>query len=285
MGSTIDGARMSSILLTILLPLIAAPAPLQTDKAGNRIEAFAAIKPQVGEKVVEKTMADGANASALHCATDRKRCAQLSRDVDSNVWTLYVFDRLPPPEGATPIASVAIQDESGDAQVAIWPHIVVEAAGRTLIGVETSQSTSYSGGGASATTLQLIALDSPGDMKTVLTVPSDGSAMIRACFSEADMAKRAGACHDEYAFDGELTLDPAVASGPPRFLFTSSAKSFPGRVSRQADSLAAAPLRKKDVKWAADPLCSYRRILSFDAATGSYSLDKPLPACDDYLAP
>ncbi|MGY4398608.1 hypothetical protein ACVWZA_003816 [Sphingomonas sp. UYAg733] len=288
---------MSMSLLTIIPLLLAGSAPtdsagsaaIQTDRAGNRIEAFAAIKPQPGDKVAGKKVVDeaSASASALHCTADRKYCAQLSRDVDANVWTLHVFDRLPAPDGAVPVASFAIPDESGDARVAIWPHIVVEASAgaRVLIGVETTASTSYSGGGASATMLQLIALNSAAGMKPVLSVPSGGWAMIRACFSEADMAKRAGACHDEYAFDGDLTLDPAVASGPPRFLFTTSAKSFPGRVSRQADSLAAAPLRKKDVKWAVDPLCSYRRTLSFDAATGSYALDNPLPTCDDYLVP
>ncbi|QNA84953.1 hypothetical protein G4G27_13825 [Sphingomonas sp. So64.6b] len=273
-----------SSLLTILLPMlaVAAPAPaepLQADRAGNRIEAFAAIKPQPGGKAV-----DEASTSALHCTADRKRCAQLSRDVDANVWTLHVFDRMPPPQGATPITSFALPGESGDAQVAIWPKLVVLAqSGSVMIGVETTLSTSFSGGGASSTTLRLIALDSKlGNALSVLNVPSGGSAMIRACFGEKDMKQRAGACHDEYAFDGTLAIDPTVSSGPARFIFTTRAKSYPGRVTRQADSLAAAALRKKDLKWAVDPVCSYRRVFALNDESGDYVPDKPIPPCDDY---
>jgi hypothetical protein len=32
-----------------------------------------------------------------------------------------------------------------------------------------------------------------------------------------------------------------------------------------------------------DPLCSYRRSFTFDAAAGRYVPDAPLPDCGDYL--
>ncbi len=271
---------MIPLLALALLASAPAPAPAdrtEIDGAGNRIETFA---PVAGGKAANET------ASAVHCTADRRRCAQLSRDVDGDVWTIYLFDRLPGATGATPIASFAVPGEGEVSAVTIWPRIVRQASGRILVGVEVTTSTSYSGGGASAATLTLAAADAGSEgMTKVLTVPASGSAMIRACFSERDMKQRAGACHDNYAFAGTLTLDPAVRTGAPRFVFTTSAATFPGPVSRQADSLAAKPLRKRDVKWVKDAGCSYRRTLSPDAALGDYRPDIPLPACDDYLVP
>ncbi|MGH6614981.1 hypothetical protein [Sphingomonas sp.] len=198
----------------------------------------------------------------------------------------YLFDRLPGAAGAPAVASFVVPLEDENARVALWPRIVREASGRVLVGVEATSSTSYSGGGASMAMLTLIAAETGREaMKAVLTIPWRGSALIRACFSKADMKQRAGACHDEYAFDGTLTLDPTVRTGAPHFIFTTSAKSFPGPVSRSADSLAAAPLRRKDVKWVKDAQCSYRRTISPDAASGTFRIDIPLPACDDYLVP
>ncbi len=269
---------MISMLVLALVTAAPTPSrPAQIDGAGNRIETFA---PIAGGKDSTDSI------SAVHCTPDRQRCAQLSLDVDGNVWTLYLFDRLPGAAGKTPIASFPVPNEDGNARMALWPRIVREASGRVLVGVEATSSTSYSGGGASAATLTLAAAETGNEaMKAVLTVPSRGSAMIRACFSEADMQQRASACHDEYAFDGTLTLDPAVRTGAPHFIFTTSAKSFPGPVSRSADSLAAAPLRRKDVKWVTDAQCSYRRTISPDAASGTFRIDTPLPVCDDYLVP
>lgn len=219
--------------------------------------------------------------SAIHCTADRHRCAQL-RKVDET-WTLSVFDRLP---GATtvPIARYAMPWD-GDVSATIWPHAVfVGGSAREIYGVAITRRQGYSGGGSSATVLSLGIFDAKRpDMVEIGRVPGDYSAMIRACFfGTRDSRQRAGACHDEYDFRATLALDPTVQRGIPRFVYTTRAKTFPGKVSRSQDSLAAPPLRKKDLVWAADAKCSYRRILAFDPKNGKYAFDVPPPACEDY---
>jgi hypothetical protein len=146
------------------------------------------------------------------------------------------------------------------------------------------RSTGYSGGGASATRLTLLRF-APGaeGLAPVLETPLGGSAMIRACFGRRDERNRAGACHDQYELVGNLTLDSANAGARPRFLLTTRARTYPGRLDRNADSTAAPPLRRRDLVWAADPACTYTRMFAFDAAAGGYAPDRPLPDCDQYL--
>lgn len=266
----------------ILLPGLAIAAPL----AKTEMRPFPAITPRDGH---DKAADD---RSALHCTADRKRCAQLTRQGES--WTLRVYDRPPGTKGMVTLATYLVPSE-GDASATIWPHMVaVGGSAREMYGVNLSRSQGYSGGGSSATTLSLGIFDAaapvysavPGfgsrDMVRIANVPGGFSAMIRACFSERDMKRRAGACHDEYEMKVSLTLDPAVPRGIPRFVYTVQARTFPGRVSRSSDSLANPPLRKADLVWVTDRACSYRRILAFDPKLGRYAFDTPPPDCEDY---
>ncbi|MCA8887142.1 MAG: hypothetical protein KDA35_10960, partial [Hyphomonadaceae bacterium] len=110
------------------------------------------------------------------------------------------------------------------------------------------------------------------------------SSDVRACFNQEDETLRAGACHDQYRFVSRISLDESVSEGAPRVLLETAAGSFPGRVTRDADSLEAAPLTQADLVWAHDETCSYRRIYS-QGSDGLYAPNQPLPACTDYLEP
>lgn len=167
----------------------------------------------------------------------------------------------------------------------VWPVIV--RVGRNddaaLVGVAFKQSQMYSGGGGEATQLYLYNV-AGGAVNEVVRMPLSASSMVRACFDEDDQTQRAGACHDEYSFVTRISLDESVAQGAPRIMLETAASSFPGRVSRNADSLQAPPLTEADLVWARDETCSYRRTYT-RAADGLYAPDQPLPPCADYLEP
>lgn len=173
---------------------------------------------------------------------------------------------------------------SADASVQLW-QMLIRFDGGILAGVQTQERSMYSGGGASATTLHLIAFVPGQPPFEVLSVPHSGSATIRACFSERDMKQRAGACHDEYSFDATLTLAGTSAAGMPVLRYRSKATSFPGRVSRSKDSLAARPLRQRDLVTVTDPQCSYQRLYRFAPQSGAYVPDAPVPDCSNYTVP
>lgn len=166
----------------------------------------------------------------------------------------------------------------------LWPQLI-RFEGGILAGVETQEHTMYSGGGASSTTLHLIAFLPGQPPFEVLSVPQSANVMIRACFSERDMKKRAGACHDEYTFDATITLTGASAAGMPVLRYRSEATSFPGPVSRSKDSLAGRPLRKRDIVTVTDPQCSYQRLYRFVPKARTYIPDTPPPECSDYTVP
>lgn len=174
--------------------------------------------------------------------------------------------------------------EEGDAWDG-WPVIV--RVGRddqsAIVGVVHTDNEPYSGGGGAATQLVLYSV-SGGAVNEVVRMPISASSIVRACFDEADEAQRAGACHDEYKFVSRISLDEGVAEGAPQIILETAAGSYPGRVTRNADSLEAPALTQADLVWAQDATCSYRRTYS-PGADGLYSPDQALPPCADYLEP
>ncbi|HZX76975.1 hypothetical protein [Lysobacter sp.] len=275
----------------IVLAALAGPATA-AGPTGNRMEAFAPASHDA-DVVPEPGVGD-----PEHCTADRKWCAAIDID-EAGGATLKLYDGSQP-EGARPILH-PIGNEEG-ASHTVWPWIVRLAAadlpsnppygpggaGEGLIlGIEKHVSTGYSGGGASATTLSLLLAtpDFAGGLRfePVLDVPVGGSALIRACFSEEDITQRAGACHDEYTFQGRLTLEAGL--GMPRFRYATQATSFPGNVSRYEDSLANVPLTERDLVRAVDRECSYRRLLRFNPATCRYEFDRPAPDCSAFTEP
>jgi hypothetical protein len=236
------------------------------DGAGNRMLAFPATGPE---------LEDTEDRSRRHCAAGRTWCAELRRGEGG--WRLELA------EGAGRPRAIALDGDAESETFALWPHLVREASGAVLVGVERTYRTGFSGGGARRTALVLIRAE-PGaaPLVPILETPFSGSAMIRACFAQADEGARAGACHDEYALAGTVRLDPETAAGRPRFILTAAARTYPGRRSRLEEA-PPARLQRSDLVWANDPACTYRRLLAFDPATGRYRPDSPLPDCPNYF--
>jgi len=267
--------RIAALGLLFFFQAAAPPLPpflTNADRAGNRIEALA-IVPDSAEE----------DRSAIACERDG-RCALLRGDGENGQWRLHMFESRPGLDAvaARPLAVPDSADE--EERLALWPHLVREANGAVLFGILRTRSTGYSGGGASATRLTLVRLE-PGSaaLALVLDAPIGGSAMIRACFGPSDERRRAGACHDEYELRADLTLDASNPAGRPRFLLTSRARTYPGRLDRNEDSATRPPFRRRDLVWATDPRCTYSRSFAFDAAAGRYLPDSALPDCAQYL--
>lgn len=270
------GGRIAAIGLAVLAAASAAaqtaPAEMLDFPAVETPEARAAARRAAEEGLVE--------ALVLHrCTPDRRWCAELVRDGDS--WLLELADRTGPAERRVRFAPP--DRDVGDPILELWPHLVREADGAVTVGLLAARRTGFSGGGAMATRLILVRLE-PGAAQAaaVLTAPVQGSAMIRACFSEEDMRLRREACHDEYELAGELTLAPGGAERAG-YLLTVRSRTYPGEVTRWEDSADRPPLGRRDLVWADHPGCSYRRTYLFDAAEGRYLPEAPLPACDQFL--
>lgn len=167
--------------------------------------------------------------------------------------------------------------------LAVWPVIAREARDEgAIVGLTRSRNEMYSGGGGNTSYITLYQVQAGSlNAPEVLTFQSGGSFSIRACFDEDDRQARRDACSDEYIFGGDLALDEANASGPPRLVLQTTATTYPGRRSRlSSDSTTEAPLQESDLVTAADPDCSYRRVLTFNGT--AYEYDTPPPACEDY---
>lgn len=233
------------------LPAVTLPV---ADQAGNRMEALT----QDGDRF---------------CTGDGVWCA--IQDGDGVVVT----------HGGASAGSIAVGAADDGSTWTVWPAIV--RVGRDdaslLIGVVVSTHQMYSGGGGEAS--QLIVYDVTGGVANeAVRMPLSASSDVRACFNEEDEKQRAGACHDQYDFVTRISLDESVTAGAPRIVLETAAGSYPGRVTRNADSLEAAPLTEADLVWSHDETCSYRRTYS-QGADGLYAPDQPLPACSDYLEP
>lgn len=263
---------------SLLAPLLLAGASASPAQpaAGDRMLPLAIVIPVSGEQA--RTL------SALRCTPDRDVCLRAWRESDEGAWTLDVHDRVPTNANLAPARRVALpgNDYPGGEEITIWPHLIREASGAMLIGVESLGRTGFSGGGASQTDLVLLRLESASaEPVEVLTVQIGYSSMIRACFTEQDYRSR-GACHDEYVLAGTVSLAPTAAGGRPQLTLATRSRSFP-RGARREEERRRIP--RRDLVWEADPACSYRRTFAFNAASGHYEPDTPLPECVTYQLP
>ena len=184
----------------------------------------------------------------------------------------------------------SLADKPADSEVESfhpWTGLIRLGDGGALAGVQVETRSMYSGGGGQATELRLYRLDARGDAAStpVLSLPIQGSLMIRACFSEQDMTQRAGACHDEYGFEGVLTVEAGAGETLPVLTYATTATAYPRGASRSEDSLEKPPLKPADLITVRDPKCSFTRRFTFDAAAGEYRPDRKLPDCSDYTTP
>ncbi|MCX8476359.1 MAG: hypothetical protein MT490_11245 [Sphingomonas sp.] len=241
-------------------------------------QSAAATANPAGDRLVPLTGKDG-----QYCTADARWCVSLDGLPDGDEQVLPIVRAG---AAAEPIPEPPARTFSNETQ-AVWPNLILLKDGGFLAGVETRVSTAYSGGGGSATELRLFRVASDGQAVAVpvLNVPVAGSLLIRACFGESDMAKRRGACHDEYSFSASLGLAREAVSGLPVLAYVTNAKRFPRGVSRLEDSTTKARLRKSDLVFERDPECSFSRRFRFDAGTGAYRPDSALPDCSAYTVP
>ncbi|MDG4719338.1 hypothetical protein [Thalassospira aquimaris] len=229
-----------------------------------------------------------------HCSQDQKWCVQLDPNADSGVMVSVTQDDKQARERT--LGSGMLADADADAFGAtdhdIWPFLIMgdDASGNVLVGITSTISTGYSGGGAEAHFLDLIGLEAGGipsgaTSPVVLSVPLGAMKMIRACFDEDDIQKRRDVCHDEYRFEADIRLENHGTAGLPDVLYTSTATAFPATVSLDQDSTQLPALRDEDLVERVDERCSFERVFRFDVTSGRYQPDAPLPACDDYLIP
>ena len=173
--------------------------------------------------------------------------------------------------------------------VELWPQIYEVGPDQILVGVMMTQTASYSGGGGSANWLSLYSLTTLDELeaKEVLHLPMSSGIEIRACFDEEDIEKRLSACHDQYDFTGTLDLAKGeTAPGDmPDLFYATVASSFPGPVSRSADSTTAPALTEADLVKVENETCTYQRTYQFDTASGRYKPDAPEPECSEFTVP
>lgn len=239
----------------------------------------AALSPQF--ETLEPVPAAAQGEAIPACTADRRWCALIETDETDEQRVLRLYDGAP--DGRAPAASYRIESEASEG---FWkPGAVLRRAGsdEIILGADRELQAMYSGGGGMSSYRTLIRFVPGAAPQEVLTVPLSGSLMIRACFGEKDMKQRAGACHDEYEFDAELKAEGDAF--PPRLTYASTATTFPGRVSRNEDSLARPPLKPADLVRAVDTECSVQRVFTFDPALSAYVPDAPLPECGDYTVP
>lgn len=282
---------VAALGLLLLADVVGATAPVH-DRAGNRVEAL------IEQPDRAPAGSDDGAASPRFCTQDRQWCVRTRRNGDPSAGQLEVEHR-PAGEPEPRLRFIPMPALETPASEQPWPFIVRMAPGigapqlpsdpqqaaleNVLVGVVSGISTGYSGGGADAGTLRLSRIYHQQDGiqidPDVLVVPADGHAMIRACFGQADEARRAGACHDEYSFTMTLTLDPA-GQGMPVLRYRTTATRFPAGASRFQDASTKGPLRKRDLRIQTDPACSYQRTFRF--VGGAYVPDAPLPGCEEF---
>lgn len=242
---------------------------------------LASASPQPAFEALEPIPASAQGEAIPACTVDRRWCALIETDETQERQVLRLYDGLP--GGRAPVASHLIESENSEG---FWrPSAILRRAESddVILGADMELQAMYSGGGGMSSYRTLVRFTPGAAPQEILTVPMSGSLMIRACFGEEDMKQRAGACHDEYEFAAELKAEGDAF--PPRLTYASTATTFPGRVSRNEDSLAKPPLKPKDLVKAVDAECSVRRVFTFDPATNAYVPDAPLPDCGDYTVP
>ncbi len=285
-------------MIVLLGTLLLASSAPTTPQEKPLMEAFVEIA------------ADSTASPATHCTQDKRWCAFVSRDVDQDTTTLNIYNGQLPPvikDGRSYARDVGTYPFSAagkvgrNASVQFWPKIIRQPTLRTdglklnetvIIGIETSVSGAYSGGGAQSTLLRLYQLGptidgsvpEPINFGTILDVPLSASKLIRACFGEEDQQKRRGMCHDEYNFQATLKLGKIMPDGTPQLIYQSAATATPGS-SRLSKDNSARQLTPADLKSRRDRTCSYRRVYNYNGELGMYFTAKPAPDCSDFTVP
>lgn len=219
------------------------------------------------------------------CTRDRGWCVTMQDALDADPITRTITVRQA--SGNSAQTTISFADQTLDNGARLWaaPVAYRTSTGRDglLFGIITRLSEGYSGGGADAATLELLRAEADISGQLEITplgdpIPFGASAMIRACFSERDMKLRRNICHDEYALDVTLKLQPKLVHDLPAFLYISKATATPGFAARNTDNSDNARLKKlkaKDFKTRTDMRCTFTRPLQADARRAHYLVDAP----------
>jgi hypothetical protein len=259
------------ILISLALAAAVPPAFEAVDRAGSRVDMLAVRGLQRWEP---------REPSASHCSEGAAPswCVSASRNDDDPGWTLTIRNAA-----SSRIARVRIPaPEGSEASLVVWSQLIRGADGSILAGVQLTDRGGFSGGGWQKDRLILVRVTAETEA-IVLDLPLLGSASIRACFDERDRRRRRNACSDDYGFTASFNLDTDNASPTPVLSVSTAATTFPGRRSRSEDSSEGRALRRKDLTYWRDPVCSYTRRYRFDATAGRYRPESPVPTCADYL--
>ena len=233
-------------------------------------------------------------ADQPQCTPDRRVCLQIVGGEEDAAAPAQLVVTEPQPQPGTQLrgdgGTIALPPlAEGRETLALWGQVIpiagnaedAEGNYSLLVGVVTSLSTMYSGGGGQAQRLHLfrlrLGIGTARLEPELFSAPLTGSVLIRACFAEADSARRRGACHDDYRFDARLGVDPQPDpdSALPRLTYTTRATAYPRTARRMDDSSAAPPLRAADLAHWRDPVCSYTRTLRYNPPTERYEMDRP----------
>jgi hypothetical protein len=236
------------------------------------------------------------------CTPDRRVCLLITGGEEDSREPAQLIVTEPEPQPGTQLrgsgGTIALPSIREYRQtLALWPHAIplagnaedAEGNYTMLIGVVTSLSTMYSGGGGHARRLHLyrlhVGVGTARLSPELVSVPLTGNLLIRACFGEQDSDRRRGACHDEYTYGANLTVAANDGGELPALRYQSQATAFPQTARRGEDSSAARPLRASDLSHWRDPECSYTRTLHYNPATERYEMDRPAPDCSSYTVP
>ena len=168
--------------------------------------------------------------------------------------------------------------DHGDTFYLLDPVIFREAGGAWLIGVERERYVNDPGISRSNRVLSLFRWEAgAGEARLVAVVPVAGSRSLRRCPIRHGEPPRPG-CTQDFDFGAVFDLDIGNRAGPPRFVLESHADIFPGPHAPSPGAGVTPGMMRET-----DPVCSYRRVFTFDPGEGAYLPDRPLPACADYL--
>jgi hypothetical protein len=258
------------IFLSLALAAASTPSFEVVDRAGSRVDMIGVRGLQWWEP---------REASTPHCSEGAapRWCVSASRNDDQG-WTLTISNAATSRTAHVRLPAL----EGPGASLIVWSQLIRGADGSILAGVERTDRGGLSGGDWQKTRVILVRVTAETEA-IVLDLPVLGVAAIRACFDERDRRRRRDACRDDYALRGILNLDTENASPTPALSVETIATTYPGRRTRSEDSRGGRRLRRQDLTYWRDPVCSYMRRYRFDAAAGRYLPESPVPACADYL--
>ncbi len=240
------------------------------------------------------------------CTADSDWCFALSRQEETDSLQLTLFNgRDSGTRDARRAAETwifdtgVVVDDGEEFHRKLWPYAIrqmmvggdgAEPSETLSIGIISSISTMYSGGGGQAEVVAIyrvpIRTEGTPPLVELLSLPLNTSLLIRACFSDKDYENRRGACHDQYDYNATITLSPKQDRlGLARLVYRAKTVTVPGSSRRLTDNSRNRKLSAADILPRTNAKCTYQRIVAFNPTTKQYEFDRPGPDCSEYTVP